>query len=1016
MTAPALLRAGMMGAPPTTLASNLADVLGQPVVAAPSISAPSLTSEAAARAALPSLYKMSRGRSANVSPSRRWDRRCASASVLSSAGSEDSSGDPEIKLEGTTTARPRVRRSPLRHRADQANSNVGALFPEDHDVFADTSSDEDGYDVDCNSNWPPGRRRWSSVERKRRRSLRILLAPDDGLNSAPTDVPHLAGEVDSSPSSSLGSQGGMSISSCSSSSDVIEMGREDSGYFVHADADTDAELSAEAVSAAEISSSTTRPLRRRSRGGAASARFAPRTRCLRAMKPSPSPTPSPSTSPIRNQTLATASPPRAGIEAWNPPSHRRSASIPVDADADPLLGLGMGSVEDLIAVEEVEYWREGGEEAAPSRLVSQPKGAAPQTIHMDAEGRLLSENGTWIDGAAVNARDPLGAGDEQEQEHEHAHRTGLTAAYQERLASLQLQLRLWGRVPGNAAHPGSDATGAAEHAAHSAGSEGLLSSSWRSLARLPNFLIPTLGARSSALPSMRIPQRTVSVQSAEEKDRGTRAGSGIAVVDVNSMAGTDESRTVSPSPPVSLASSRRTSSTSDDGSSGSTSPSSGTIRLPGHGRGVVSPLEGDRDAGAYVSGLGQPIDPDTELSSVVHLQTFRSRSRSGSRSRSDSAQADENAAEQVAIPEKVMPEAEPSASLDGEALLGVTAPSVAASAPPSPTGRNRRLAVDDDSDGGFEPVRRTRRRRSRPRSLRPAVEEPPEMEAVLRNIPGSPTEKSPTPRSYESPARGRASQRPSSRPNSPPASSRQCAVGLYGGAGSRRRSGGTGIRSIKSEPHLSYAAAAATPVDPSAAGGRGPCGARGRGGAVKVVSASVGEAKLAASGGSSPLPLPGPMSGSRTRSASARSGSGAGGVGGESDPSRGPLLRPRPRLLANSAHLLMLSLELEMIKKRKISAPLKPRWGKHRAHDFVPIAPSTVLPPCTRSAPPGLVNPGHALGLRVPLELALAGEEVDAQGQEVEPEREQEQEQEQELATRSRARSSGSALKHELVL
>lgn len=53
---------------------------------------------------------------------------------------------------------------------------------------------------------------------------------------------------------------------------------------------------------------------------------------------------------------------------------------------------------------------------------------------------------------------------------------------------------------------------------------------------------------------------------------------------------------------------------------------------------------------------------------------------------------------------------------------------------------------------------------------------------------------------------------------------------------------------------------------------------------------------------------------------------------------------PQPfrfRLLSNSSHLLMLSLELDMIKKQKISAPLKPRWGKHRANDFNPL-PSTI--------------------------------------------------------------------------
>lgn len=43
---------------------------------------------------------------------------------------------------------------------------------------------------------------------------------------------------------------------------------------------------------------------------------------------------------------------------------------------------------------------------------------------------------------------------------------------------------------------------------------------------------------------------------------------------------------------------------------------------------------------------------------------------------------------------------------------------------------------------------------------------------------------------------------------------------------------------------------------------------------------------------------------------------------------------PRSRLLSNSSHLLMLSLEMAMIKHNKIVAPLKPRWGKRRDDDF----------------------------------------------------------------------------------
>ncbi|KAN0061831.1 hypothetical protein ACQY0O_005824 [Thecaphora frezii] len=48
-------------------------------------------------------------------------------------------------------------------------------------------------------------------------------------------------------------------------------------------------------------------------------------------------------------------------------------------------------------------------------------------------------------------------------------------------------------------------------------------------------------------------------------------------------------------------------------------------------------------------------------------------------------------------------------------------------------------------------------------------------------------------------------------------------------------------------------------------------------------------------------------------------------------------LRLRLRLLSNSSHLLKLSLELEMIKKQKISGLLKQQWDKHRANNFVPL-------------------------------------------------------------------------------
>ena len=302
------------------------------------------------------------------------------------------------------------------------------------------------------------------------------------------------------------------------------------------------------------------------------------------------------------------------------------------------------------------------------------------------------------------------------------------------------------------------------------------------------------------------------------------------------------------------------------------------------GRGVMSPIQADAAASAYVSGLGDPLDPDLELSSVVHLETFRSSfapPSSGSRSDSGSGDAETDDEEQ------------------------------------------RQQRHDEEEDDDQEQAQR----------------------ATLANHP----------------PRGRPTQVPANRRRLSPPSSRQCAVGLFGGgraSHSSRRSGANtldvpgssnALKTVRSSPellHLARAAALAneavdqqrrksgSPIEAVGDGDDqeqepGREGGRGRAAAVKIVSAAVDPDVRAQQGQQQPPPD------LNTESKSALSTSSAAcfklameqrttDVG-----STTPV--PKQRLLANGAHLLMLSLELEMIRKRKISAPLKPRWGKQRS-------------------------------------------------------------------------------------
>ncbi len=185
--APIPLRSPLVTSPTTGEASQFVSLLGQPVAVSASLSASDKPSATAASAALPSLYKASRGRSANVSPSRRWDRRGASASVLSGASASGSGGEgddaseeePVIPQPHRRTARPLHRSSPLRNSQaidDKASQRLSiakeeALFPSDEDDSPLLSSTEDLDTTHGNRNAHRRRsRRWSSIERERRRA------------------------------------------------------------------------------------------------------------------------------------------------------------------------------------------------------------------------------------------------------------------------------------------------------------------------------------------------------------------------------------------------------------------------------------------------------------------------------------------------------------------------------------------------------------------------------------------------------------------------------------------------------------------------------------------------------------------------------------------------------------------------------------------------------------------------------------------------------------------------------
>lgn len=1107
--APSPLRAALNTSPTTSSASQFVSLLGQPIAVSASLSSPTNESSAVAKCAvIPSLYKASRGRSTNVSPSRRWDRRGASATVLSGASASGSGGEadePSDSENANRCARYRVRAD--NPRAESSRSSIRrlsvpkeeALFPSDDDETPPFSPTEEmsGHTAQF-SKQRRRPRRWSSVERDRSRGMRILLQESSNeLHDSVATLrvsrskaqsrgrPRSTHRVTSATEEDASDMESSSLpSSCTSSCDLdylpkrgqtigIPIKEHRSRSSSPSESTHDASLSATS-SQGQVPSSTDG-----------------------SDDPSPAAS-TPSTSLVQQSC--------SGFTTLKP-----IAAISVTSDSDPLLGLATPSIEDMIQIDQVEFFPE---EAITAQL------ASAQNKRKTSPKR--TKISSWIIGDFESEpetdEDPKPAKASLESAVNRSNATAISisppssspSSYQARLASLQSQLRIWSRTQDPPAQPRSRQTSAgsedhtdaeAEAKEVDSNNASLLSASWRNLTRLPNLiLLPGLAARQ-ARESLVSASKTRSDGLDSSNDGGDSslasdnefaqiyrlASSAQGMLDEKTLqaqrqialkTGRPPSPSPSPSPPSSLLGSRQSSNDSISTTERISALQSMT-RASRSGRGVASPLEADRDPSAYVSGLGQPIDPDTELSSVVQLQTFRSRSRSRPADPSQKKRAadeprsaspchsnepggyEERHAQlppvklgqaiELESTSQQMTGATFAAKASGQLTVQIPPPSIEvratrlrrgrqdvfgegraptdiASAPTSPTYRQRTSSSStttsgDDTDSalspsshdrsnggaiadadadGFRVVRRRHRRRSSgPRSLRPKVEAlvPHGYSAFAikegnEHAEGSDsdgeTTPSPTPARRGRGGRGRAS--------SPRRSTRQCAVGLFGGGMSEvasstfpesslsssrsRRSGrseashlsmSSPIRSVQSSPDLTYAAAAAAgsaceggadgpnqiDEDPSP-----PRGSRGRRGAVKVVASSVGQRApppqtllLSGMEGLRRGPSYPPRAGERledgggfgsdfgedeaTSAASGLSAQGGRGRMGSSGTCGGVSPQPlRFRLLSNSSHLLMLSLELAMIKKQKISAPLKPRWGKHRANDFNPL-PST---------------------------------------------------------------------------
>lgn len=651
----------------------------------------------------PSLYKTSRGRSTNVSPSRRSDRRGASATVLSGTSGSGSGEESEITLAPSkrrdlslTPAVPanatgsgrktsaegrRSRTSSSRAAMSRHNSMTTSSLQEEEENM--TSSDEEGADA---SKFARSRR--ASVERDRRRGLQILLAASvrgssqvelkdvhsvhredldplgmpEGFNSASTSVSATATILDDdiSERSSLLSRTPSSEALHSSTLSPLvpiapprrHRSRESShgdqreaAFFGLADDEEEpatAQLSAQALSAALV--------RRRWRTKSGNDKFQqsrinnPRSMPVsrRPSQPETALLPGATSSSVPRETassdailgFAPISP--TSSSAMNFP-RRKNPWLPLlitSSEDTDVLSTSATSVGDLIKVDNVEWASDKGspQQSRRSSVVGiRPGqretigGGGHATVAAVEAGLLMDPPGPAT--STIDARDKTAATPAAEPEAKAASESAsssdgvapstFAASYQQRLSNLQQQLRVWSREPSSQASTSSTEASlasspaepssptATETSESNSSTSGLLASSWRQIARLPNLFFPASGRNNT--------------------DAGRDSASDGEELGPTTASNSSTPRSASSATLNALPSSPEHS-TANLPSLQAQHPTSPSRSPSALARGVVDPLEGDRDPGAYVAGLGHRIDPDIELSSVVHLQQFRSRS------------------------------------------------------------------------------------------------------------------------------------------------------------------------------------------------------------------------------------------------------------------------------------------------------------------------------------------------------------------------------------------------------
>lgn len=454
----------------------------------------------------------------------------------------------------------------------------------------------------------------------------------------------------------------------------------------------------------------------------------------------------PTASGPRFGTLPRARPPTSQVpnrHAWlslSPKSHGPADVAPV---LDLLSGTSIGSVEDLILVDQVE-WASDREETAQkkagdsailarraaaidsrrSSMISVRQGereqvecTGPPTVAAIEAGSLLGVAGSqssadqMAGGApavdpALPPPSPTGSGAGIFSKQEVAQlpvngRQGFAAVYQDRISNLQSQLRLWSRdreqrtlSPDGHSESSETDSRSRDHIAaqgdeaqsHSAG---LLASSWKQIARLPNLFFHHGSSQEEAVSSKHAHsetlQRSTSTDSTSEASgivpRITRSSSHDA--DVSSLTDTHGGLPSPSSSPDSSGFNLRSASDSEglsdarhtqmsDGAAASSHRQRSHGRNPSLGsRGVVSPQDGDVDPGAYVTGLGHRIDPDVELASVVHMHASRAqRGRSVDHARRSSSTHGEvsNRLHRPLAPSRVGSSAERVTASDGESV------------------------------------------------------------------------------------------------------------------------------------------------------------------------------------------------------------------------------------------------------------------------------------------------------------------------------------------------------------